>query len=206
VAKIAAEHLPTMLRAGGPEREAASQELRDLLVRAALGYLVRQSHPVEAFGADSYASVAEDFAHDALAIILRDLDRFRGESRFTTWAYRIVINLMADEARRRTWRHHTLPENDGDAGNQASGVDAETVAERQAMWDIVQQSIRHDLTPRQRQAMVGRFFESKPLVVLAGELGTDKDSIYKLIHDARKRLKRALRERGITEEEILSAF
>src|SRR6516164_3531067 len=82
VAKIAAEHLPTMLRAGGPEREAASQELRDLLVRAALAYLARQSYPVEAFGADSYASVAEDFAHDALAIILRDLDRFRGESRF----------------------------------------------------------------------------------------------------------------------------
>ncbi|HZS85864.1 MAG TPA: sigma-70 family RNA polymerase sigma factor [Chloroflexota bacterium] len=206
MAKIAAEHLPTMLRAGGPEREAASEELRDLLVRAALAYLARQTHPVEAFGADSYASVAEDFAHDALAIILRDLDRFRGESRFTTWAYRIVINLMADEARRRTWRRHPLPENGGETGGQASGVTVETAAERQAMWELVHQIISHDLTPRQRQALVGRFFESKPLVVLAGELGTDKDSIYKLIHDARKHLKRALRERGITEAEILSTF
>jgi RNA polymerase sigma-70 factor (ECF subfamily) len=97
-----------MLRAGGPEGEAAACELRDLLVRVALAYLVRQQYPLEAFGADSYESVAEDFAQEALAVILRQLDGFRGESRFTTWAYRIVINLMADEVRRRTWRRPAI--------------------------------------------------------------------------------------------------
>src|SRR5919201_6683269 len=85
VAKMAAELLPAMLRAGGPEGEAAACELRELLVRSALAYLVRQQYPLEAFGADSYESVAEDFAQEALAIILRQLDGFRGESRFTTW-------------------------------------------------------------------------------------------------------------------------
>src|SRR5947209_7070647 len=102
--KVAPDHLPAMLRAGGAAREAASQELRDLLVRAALAYLVRQRYPVEAFGADSYDTVAEDYAQESLIIILRQLDTFHGESRFTTWTYRIVINLMADEARRRLWR------------------------------------------------------------------------------------------------------
>src|SRR5262249_61407062 len=99
-----------------------------------------------------------------------------------------------------------LPEDDVETEDKASGTAVETVAERHAMWDLVHQIINHDLTPRQRQALVGRFFESKPLVVLAGELGPDKDNIYKLIHDARKHLKQALRERDITEAEMLSAF
>jgi RNA polymerase sigma-70 factor (ECF subfamily) len=91
-----------MPRAGGAAREEASQELRDLLVRAALAYLLRQQYPAEALGADTYDAVAEDAAHNALVIILRDLDAFRGQSRFTTWAYRIVVNLLADEFRHRT--------------------------------------------------------------------------------------------------------
>src|SRR6185437_9623337 len=98
---VTEERLPILLRSVGPEREAAAEELRALLVRAALAYLLRQHYPVEAFGADTYASIAEDYAQEAFTIILRQLNRFRGECRFTTWAYRIVINLIADEMRRR---------------------------------------------------------------------------------------------------------
>jgi RNA polymerase sigma-70 factor (ECF subfamily) len=205
VGNVAADRLPVLLRAGGMERETASQELRDLLVRAALAYLARQQYSVEAFGADTYESVAEDFAHEALTIILRQLDTFRGDSRFTTWAYRIVVNLMADEVRRRTWRRHPL-EADGAARYETPASGVEAMAERQALRDVIRQIIDHDLTARQRQALVGRFFDEKPLVVLATELGTDKDNVYKLIHDARKNLKRALRKRGLTEAEVLSSF
>lgn len=185
----------------------AAQELRALLVRAALAYLVRQQYPAAAFGADSYDAVAEDFAHDALTIILRQLDAFRGDCRFTTWCYRIVTNLMADEVRRRTWRHRPL-----DAGSairlegHTSMDTLETLAERHALWALLVEIIRHDLTPRQQQVLVGRIVEEKPLVVLAAELGTDKNNVYKLLHDARKRLKRALLARGLTEADVLSAF
>lgn len=203
------ERLPTMLRAGGLEREAASQELRDLLVRAALSYLARQRYPAEAFGADTFESIAEDYAQESFAVILRQLDTYRGECRFTTWAYRIVINLIADEMRRRCWRRRPLPE-EGEAvqGQRAPApqYDVLAVADRRALWQLIDDIIQEDLTPRQRQVLIGRIFEEKPLIVLADELGTNKDNVYKLLHDARKHLKRALQERGMSAAEALATF
>jgi RNA polymerase sigma-70 factor (ECF subfamily) len=186
-----------------------AQELRDLLVRAALSYLARQHYPVEAFGADSYESIAEDYAQEAFTTILRRLDTYRGESRFTTWAYSIVINLIADEMRRRCWRRRPLP---GDGEAEASWHlttaqhDVAAVADRHALWRLIDDIIQHELTPRQRSALVGRIFEEKPLIVLAEELGTNKDNVYKLLHDARKHLKRGLQEHGITTADALAAF
>jgi RNA polymerase sigma-70 factor (ECF subfamily) len=206
---IAPESLPTLLRAAGPGRDAAAQQLRELLVRAALAYLARQQYPVEAFGADTYLSIAEDYAQEAVAIILRRLGTYRGESRFTTWAYSIVINLIADEMRRRCWRRRPLPEEGAaESGRLASTTqqDVAALAERRALWRLIEGIIEQELTPRQRTALVGRIFEEKPLIVLAEELGTSKDSVYKLLHDARKQLKRRLQAHGITTAEALATF
>jgi RNA polymerase sigma-70 factor (ECF subfamily) len=193
-----------MLRAGGESSEQACAELRDLLVRAALAYLFRQGYSLASFGADSYESLAEDFAQDALAIILSQLDSFRGESRFTTWAYRIVINLLADEHRRRAWRHRSIDEIN--LATMPTSDGPHSSAERREIWELISHVIQTDLTPRQRQALIGRIVHEKPLIVLADELGTNKDNVYKLLHDARKHLKRALVARGLSETEALSAF
>lgn len=202
-----AEHLVTRLQAGGPEREAAARELHGLLVRAALAYLARQGYSLEAFGADDPEALAEDFAQEALATILRGLHTFRGESRFTTWAYRIVINLIADEFRRRAWRRRPLPaEHEALPLRIDPADDPIAAAERDEVWALIARVIQEELTPRQRQVLVGRFFQDKPLVVLAEELGTSKDNVYKLLHDARKRLKQALLAHGLSEAEALAAF
>lgn len=206
---LAEERLPIMLRGTGPEREVASAELRDLLVRAALAYLARQHYPAETFGADSYASLAEDYAQEAFTIILAQLGGFRGDCRFTTWAYRIVINLIADEMRRRCWRRRPLPADDGaDPPHPfpARGSDVAAIADRRALWQLITTIIQEELTSRQRAALVGRIFEEKPLIVLADELGTSKDAVYKLLHDARKHLKRALHAHGLTAAEALGGF
>src|SRR5581483_1558571 len=144
---------------------------------------------------------------ETLLIVLRQLDSFRGESRLTTWAYTVLVNLMADEQRRRAWRHRQLD----DSSNQekvpvAAQQSLERLAERHAVWAIVRDAIDHDLTARQRRVLIGRIFQQQPLVVLADELGTDKDNIYKVLHDARKHLKRALLSRGLTVAEALAAF
>jgi RNA polymerase sigma-70 factor (ECF subfamily) len=198
------DRLHSMLKTRGAEFEQACGELRELLVRAALAYLLRQGYPISAFGADSYESLAEDFAQDAMVIILQQIDSFRGESRFTTWAYRIVVNLLADEYRRRAWRHRPLdPELDTVL---PSWHGPQKTAERREIWSLVAAVIEHDLTPRQRQVLVARVVHEKPLVVIADELGTNKDNVYKLLHDARRHLRRALAERGVSEVDALAAF
>jgi RNA polymerase sigma-70 factor, ECF subfamily len=207
VATIDTQDLPSLLRSAGPDREGAAQALHALLVRVALAYLARQHYPAEAFGADTYVSVAEDYAQEAFAVILRELHTYRGECRFTTWAYSIVINLIADEMRRRCWRRRPLPEEIGGEPTSRSAEfqsDSAELSDRRALWNVIHTIIQQELTPRQRSALVGRVFEEKPLIVLADELGTNKDNVYKLIHDARRHLKRALQERGITVGEALA--
>jgi RNA polymerase sigma-70 factor (ECF subfamily) len=207
VSRIDTEDFPTRLRSAGLAREGAAQELHTLLVRVALAYLARQQYPAEAFGADTYLSVAEDYAQEAFAVILRELHTYRGECRFTTWAYSIIINLIADEMRRRCWRRRPLPEETErePSARLAEPVhDVAAISDRRALWDLINIIIQRELTPRQRSALVGRVFEEKPLIVLADELGTNKDNVYKLIHDARRHLKRALEERGITTGDALA--
>jgi RNA polymerase sigma-70 factor (ECF subfamily) len=173
-------------------------------VRIALAYLVRQGYRLDSLGADDYESIAEDLAQDSLVIIMRQLDTFRGDSRFTTWAYRIVINLVAEHFRRRAW-HQRLDRFPAEGTDRAGGEEGPSqVAESREVWAVIEHVINHELTARQRHALVGRIFEEKPLVVLAEELATDKDNVYKLIHDARKRLKRALAAEGLADLEVRS--
>jgi RNA polymerase sigma-70 factor (ECF subfamily) len=80
------------------------------------------------------------------------------------------------------------------------------IAERHALWSLLDGIMQQELTPRQRMALVGRIIDEKPLIVLADELGTSKDNVYKLLHDARKHLKRALRDQGVTAADLLAAF
>ena len=194
------------LSQSGPERDAALEDLRVLLVRG-LGYALSDRSNVR-------PSDLEDFAQDALLKILAGLDTFRGESRFTTWAHKIAVRVAFTELRRRRWRDVSL---DGLRESKKSDADfipdnlADPSAgpEQQAMQRIVlsllRRLIREELTDRQRQAMQA-VLRGMPLQEIAERMGTNRNALYKLLHDARRRLQQRMLDEGLSPQDMLSAF
>ena len=188
-----------------PDRDQAIEDLRTYLVRG-LGYALSSRSNVR-------QSDIQDFVQDAILRILSALDSFRGESRFTTWAQKIAIRVAFSELRRRRWRDVPLEAvRQGEEGEYVPelAIDDTAGPEQRAMqsmaMDVVQRTISEDLTDRQRQAMVAILVQGMPLFQVAEKMGSNRNAMYKLLHDARKRLKRRLVEAGLSADEILDVF
>ncbi len=154
----------------------------------------------------------EDFAQEAVSKVIKQKSSFRGESRFTTWATKVAVNLAITELRRRRWKDVSLdelsvPARGGSAGAMVSGsISPERQAIRKSMLELVTRAIREQLTERQRRAMMAIMFQNVPIEEMARRMGSNRNSLYKLLHDARKRLKAFLIEQGISMEEVLETF
>jgi RNA polymerase sigma-70 factor (ECF subfamily) len=193
------------LRNPGPERDAALEDLRALLVRG-LGYALAS------YGNVKEADV-EDFSQDALLKILAALDSFRGESRFTTWANKIAVHVAFTELRRRRWRNISLDQVTASTGDELiprTWVDPEADTEQQAIQrevlDTMRDVIANGLTDKQQQALVAVRIHGMPIAHVAEQMGTNPNALYKLLHDARERLKREIMDRNLSPQEILAAF
>jgi RNA polymerase sigma-70 factor (ECF subfamily) len=191
----------------GPEKNQAIAELRRVLIR---GLTYALSNRVNA--ADLNALV-EDFVQDSLLRILDKLDTFRGESLFTTWAQKIAIRVAYTELRRQRWKdislQDLLPEDSFDFTPMVladPSPDPEERASQTMMAEMVQKMIDEDLTDRQRTAMMAIMVGGMPLEEVAQRMDTNRNALYKLIHDARKRMKQSLLARGMTPQEVLAAF
>ncbi len=189
----------------GPEPDAALSDLRAVLVRG-LGYALA-----------SYSNVRdsdlEDFAQDALLKILAALDTFRGESMLTTWAQKIAVRVALTELRRRRWRDVSLEKMTGFPDSDfIPDTLADTAAgpEQQAIQKILMSGlgrlINEELTDRQRKAMIAVRIYGMPLEEVARRMDTNRNALYKLLHDARQRLKKRMLADGISPEDFLSAF
>ncbi len=191
------------------DSDPALDDLRALLVRGLSNALLRGGNVTEAD--------LEDFAQDALLKILNGLDSFRGESRFTTWAQKIAVRVAYTELRRKRWQDWSLERmvegEDGDATGDFTPLlladeapDPETQAVRDALLEVVQQTIATRLTERQRTAMMAVMVEGVPMEEVAVRMGSNRNALYKLMHDARSRLKQELLASGYSSEEILASF
>jgi RNA polymerase sigma-70 factor (ECF subfamily) len=196
----------TALSQPGPQRDQALADLRALLVRS-LGYALS--------GPDVDDEAIEDFAQDALLKILASLDTFRGESRFTTWAQKIAVHVAFSELRRRRWRDVSLEEmisspDSDDEFIPISLADQSAGPEQQATQSIflgtLSRIIAEELTERQRQVLVAAVIRGVPLEELARRLDTNRNALYKLLHDARQRLKQRLMDEGLSPQDVLAAF
>lgn len=185
------------LRGDGPEREQAIGELRALLLRAARFEVARRAGAAPYLRGSDAEDLAEQSADDALMAILAKLDRFRGESRFTTWAYKFALLEAAVKVRRRAWQGREIPVADEHWAVLADDRAAPSrAAETGELMSAVHDAIGSDLTPRQRTVLVAIALDGVPIDVLAERLGTTRGALYKVVHDARRRLRAALAERG----------
>jgi RNA polymerase sigma-70 factor (ECF subfamily) len=158
--------------------------------------------------------MSEDFIQETLLKIQANLDSFQGKSKFTTWATKVAANHTISELRRAKWRDLSLDEIT-EAGtalqeilnlDTAPGTNPSTASERQQVWDTLTDVIENELTERQRQVLVSVQVENMPVAKVANLLETNANNIYKLLHDARAKLKRRLQDLGLESEYILKLF
>ena len=189
------------LRGANPDEALA--DLYELLVRglrAALG----------GYGGGVDANV-EDFAQEALIKITGNLDSFRGESRFTTWAQKIAMNVALTELKRRRWRDVSLQDlfarrEEADRGPADTQLTPEQLAFQNTVLGELRRMIDEELTDRQREAVVAVILEGMPISEVARRMDTNQNALYKVLHDARRRLKRRMEAAGLSSKEVLAAF
>jgi RNA polymerase sigma factor (sigma-70 family) len=188
------------LRGANPDE--ALGDLYDLLVRglrAALGSYG---------GGDAYVG---DFAQEALIRITGNLDSFRGESRFTTWAQKIAMNVALTELKRRRWRDVSLQDlfaqrEAADSGPADRRLTPEQLAFQNMVLGELRRMVDEELTDRQREAVVAVILEGMPISEVARRMDTNQNALYKLLHDARRKLKRRMEDAGLSPQEVLAAF
>ena len=186
----------------GPRKDQALAELRTILVRGLRAALRG--------GANGTESLVEDFAQEALIKILANLDSFRGESRFTVWAQKVAVRTAFAEMRRRRWRDVSLDEaslqrNESVNMSVDSLAEPEQVATQRTIMVEFRRFVDEELTDKQRRALLAAL-GGMHLEEVARRMGTNRNALYKLLHDARQRLKRRMEAENLLPQDVLGAF
>jgi len=197
------------LRASQEIREAALSDLRVVIVKGLPYALTKYLSPND----PQLPPLIEEVAQETLLRVLEHLDTFEGRSKFTTWVHKIAVRVALTELRRKRWKDVSLEDmTERDEGPILPSlmvdpsVGPETTAEGQIMLERVGRLIMEDLTDKQRQAMLAVVIRGMPLEEVAQRMGMKRNAMYKLLHDARLRLKNRIATEGLTPQDILAAF
>jgi RNA polymerase sigma-70 factor (ECF subfamily) len=193
------------LKKSSPNYNDALQDLRAILLRGLrVGLSSRKGIDRETI---------EDIVQDALLRIVDKLDSFEGRSRFTTWAMKVGVRVALTEFRHRHWKDVSL-----DKLVEAKGMDLfpqmthgsflgpEKHTIQSMLMETIKTVISKELTDHQRKALVAIRFHGMPLEEVARQMGTNRNALYKLLHDARLSMQRAMTKRGLEPREVLEAF
>jgi RNA polymerase sigma-70 factor (ECF subfamily) len=190
----------------GENKDSAIEDLRRILKKGLIYSLSsRISSDLEAH--------VDDFVQDAILRILDKMDTFRGESKFTTWAQKVAVRVAFTEMRRQRWKDISLedlmPEDSGDFTPLVlsdPSPDPEKQAAQTQVLELIDSMLSQDLTERQRTALLAIMHGGMPLDEVARRMDTNRNALYKLLHDARKQMRNRLLEKGMTPEEVLALF
>lgn len=197
------------LRASGLEREAALEDLRSVIQKGLPYALSRWLSPDQ----PQFNALVDEVTQETLLRVLDQLGTFEGRSQFTTWVHKIAVRIALTELRRKRWRDSSLdeltenedvPPPPGLLADSHAGP--ETSAERADMLAHVRRIIEEELTDRQREALILLGVRDMPMEDAAKKLKTNRNALYKLLHDARVRLKSRLSMEDIAPNEVLALF
>jgi RNA polymerase sigma-70 factor (ECF subfamily) len=194
------------LSADDSRRQAAQRRLHGLLLRAARFEIKRRRATLPYLRGGDLDDLAHQSADDALLAILGKLEEYRGEARFTTWAYKFALLEAAVKLRRRAWQGREIPlEPEHWSLLAAQGESPESGAEGREVLSSIGEAMQTVLTPHQREVLVAVAVNGVPIDVLAERLNTTRGALYKTVHDARKKLRLHLADRGLALGGIASA-
>jgi RNA polymerase sigma-70 factor (ECF subfamily) len=197
------------LRSTNERRNLALEDLRSIISKGLPYALSRWLSPSQ----PQFESLVEEVTQETLLRVLDQLDTFEGRSHFTTWVHKIAVRIALTELRRKRWRDSSLdelteneeiPPPKGLLADAQAGPDV--TAERADMLARVRRVIDEELTDRQREALILLSIQDMPMDDAARKLNTNRNALYKLLHDARLRLKTRLAKEDISAREVLDLF
>jgi RNA polymerase sigma-70 factor, ECF subfamily len=195
----ASRHWLDELRSEGAERDEAVARLHALLLRAARFEVARRRPTLPHLRGDDLDDIALEAADDATMSVLARLDDFRGLSRFTTWAYKFALLEAAVKLRKRAWQGREVPlEPETWTLFSSGGLGPDAEVEQSELLSTLRAAIDDVLTPHQRRVLVALALNGAPIDVLAERLSTTRGALYKTLHDARRKLRNHLEERGLS--------
>ncbi len=201
---------------GEPDAQAqALEDLRQRLQRGIFYYLSRERSDLTHLSSQELTQMAEDLAQDATLRVLDNLHSFRGDSRFTTWATKVAVRVAISDLRRARYKDFSLdgltasdelfPSTVAAIGNTPA-PGPEDAAERTEVMARISAALDEALTERQRQALVAVALEGVPMEVVAEKMNTNRNALYKLVHDARRKLRAHLESQGMTMDYLQDLF
>jgi RNA polymerase sigma-70 factor (ECF subfamily) len=197
------------LRAGGELRESALTDLREVIQHGLPYALSRWLSPESPL----FEPLVEEVTQETLLRVLDQIDTFEGRSLFTTWVHKIAVRIALTDLRRKRWQDSSLDEMvDNEEtpppprlmADRSAGPEA--IAEQADMIDHIRHILDQELTPKQREALILLGIQDLPLEEAAKRMKTNRNALYKLLHDARLRLKQRLTAEGLNPKEVLEAF
>jgi RNA polymerase sigma-70 factor (ECF subfamily) len=189
------------LRGDDGDRDRCIARLHHLLLRAARFEVARRKASFAYLRGDDLDDIAQHAAADALVSVLRRLPDFRGDSRFTTWAYKFALLEASVKLRKRSWQGRELPL-EPDVWSLFASVDPSLpdAAEQSELFAAVRRLIADELTPHQRSVLIALAVNGVPIDVLAARLNTTRGALYKTLHDARRKLRARLEQQGFSPQ------
>lgn len=181
----------------GSDKDEAVKRLHELLLRGARFEIARRGRALGDSRPGDVDDLATQAAADALMAIMRKLPSFRGDSRFTTWAYKFALLEAGVKMRRRAWHGREVPLEDAgwaQLADRRAAPDAD--AESAELIDAVCRAIEGSLTSHQREVLIAITLNGVPIDVLAERLATTRGALYKTLHDGRKKLRAQLATEG----------